>query len=138
MSVYHKSLTQLKIDACKIETLIDWVRQNIKPGSKLRFTGSRSNRIKSQYREVIEWRECSYNVYGYDSHEFGAMYIHVGSIMIVSKNVNPNSLSHSVVVAENNAVFLKEIEIDGVWTSIKNLKLNANSEPKGQIDIRGM
>lgn len=55
MSKYYKSskeAAQKEID--KRDKILSWVRDNLQPGMKVRFSGSRSNKGKNYWREVLD------------------------------------------------------------------------------------
>lgn len=57
MSKHFKdNLEQAQKEIEKQDRLAGWVRDNLKPGMKVRFSGSRSNKGKDFWREVLEVR----------------------------------------------------------------------------------
>lgn len=157
---YKQTLEQAQKEVEKQDRLSAWVRDNLKPGMKVRFSGSRSNKGKNFWREVLEVRTTErIDQVGYPNPDYvefeaeirGGTYqermeeynrqkeafrkIHpddrpslyisclVPAIYVTSKNssANPNP-NASVIVADNIATSLMEVEINGVWVKARDLK----------------
>lgn len=119
--------------------LVTWAKENLLPGTNVKFKGSRSNRRRGQYRQILhidDTNQMTYKLFGRDATIGSFETDGIDTLYIVSKNIMPGDDPNYIgVVATNALEFLQSVEINGKWTSMTDIEFPVISRPLVSVYI---